>query len=254
VNLLEDMLLRAIVWALIGVLFGSLYVLLVEAMNRSLPAHFAVTLAIIGAAALTALFYGSMRLTVIVGNFTLIAVMLFSWLGPRVLDLTSLVFIGAGVGLAVGAGYGAMDRISRVFCAEAKIIAGALAGVVGGLMALLLMVVMDGIGQGLLAMAVAPVAILTYLGVARWFVTHCHRLVPPLIDGAVVGLGVGSITGLVFLILAGTLDLDLLGSDQLRSYVSGVQEVWGTTMLGCALVCLPVGVVRSLIRAPWYNL
>lgn len=253
-GLVEEMLLRGIVWALVGAIFGALFVMLAEAVQTRLTSPFYIVLATIGAAALTSLFYGSMRLTVMVANFTFVAMLVHTWQGPETLSLEPLIFIGAGVGMAVGAAYGLKDKTSRIFCAEAKIIAGAVAGGVAGTLALSGSVLLGDAGYVALAMGIAPVGILAYILVARWFISRCHKLLPAVVDGTIVGLGVGAVTGLMFVVMAGTLDEGLFASLALQSYVAQVEANWGPTVIGCALTCFPVGVVRAIIKAPWYDM
>jgi hypothetical protein len=252
-SLLEDVAVRGGVWSLIGLIFGSLFAILAEGAVGYLVAPFDLVLASAGAAALTSLFYGSMRLTVMVANFTFVAMLIYTWLGPAALGLGPLVFIGAGVGVAVGAAYGLKDKASRIFCAEAKIMAGTLAGLVAGMLALLLRLLFDDLPLTLVAMLVAPVAVLLYIVFADWFISHCHHLLPAYVDGMVVGFGVGGMTGLVFLIMAGALEPSLLDAEALRSFVARVEASWGLTAAGCALTCLLVGVTRALMRLPWYD-
>jgi hypothetical protein len=237
---------------MVGVIFGTLFVVLAEIFHLYLPASYALLLSIVGAAALTSLFYGSLRLAVMVANFTFVATLVYTWQGAPHLGLEPLVFVGAGIGLAVGTAYGLHDNRSRVYCADAKIVAGAFAGLLGGIVALVGVLLVDGVSYSWLAMAVAPVALLIYVSTAGWFIKRCHHLLPAAGDGAVVGLGVGTVTGLVFLILAATLDPQSLGTAELARYVGRVEEVWMATVAGCALACFPIGAARSLLRVPWY--
>lgn len=253
-GLAEDMLLRGVVWALVGAIFGMLFVLFVEVLSGRVMAPFDILLATVGGAAVTSLFYGSMRLTVLVANFTFMAMLVYTWLGPPTLSLMTLVFVGAGVGVTVGAAYGLNDKASRVFCAEAKIIAGAVAGGVAGALALVVWQLFPGLSYPTLAMLVAPVGILAYIMLARWFIARCHHLLPAVVDGIVVGLGVGAVTGLMFVVMAGALDGSLIGAEALRAYVGRVEANWGETILRCALCSIPFGFARAIIRAPWYNL
>jgi hypothetical protein len=253
-GLLTEILLRGMVWSMAGSVFGLLLVPLAEALRDSLPAPLNVFAATVGAAALTALFYGSMRLTVLIANFTFIATLLYTWLGPAQLALEPLVFVGAGVGLAVGTAYGWKDRRSRVFCADAKIVAGAFAGVFAGALGVLLAALIDTVALHWQVWLAAPVAVLVYVSSARWFVRRCHSMLPAVGDGALVGLGVGTVTGLVFLIMAGTLDERLLGDQWLHAFVQRVADGWAATVLGCAAVCFPVGAVRAVLKVPWYNM
>ena len=75
-----------------------------------------------------------------------------------------------------------------------------------------------------------------------------------MVNGGLVGLGVGGTTGLVFLIMAGTLDDALLGSEALRLFVADVETAWVATALGCAAACFPVRVLRAALRLPWYDM
>lgn len=252
--LTEDILMRGAVWALVGAIFGVLFIMFVEAFGMRVRAPYDSVLATIAAAALTSLFYGSMRLTVLVANFTFIAMLIYTSQGLSAISPEPLIFISAGVGVAVGAAYGLNDKASRVFCAEAKIIAGAVAGGVAGALVLLVTYLLGNLGSIRLAAIVAPVGILTYTLLARWFVSRCHHLLPAVIDGTIVGLGVGVATGLMFVVMAGALDEGLIASDGLQLYAAGVEAQWGEALFSCALACIPVGVFRALVRAPWYNM
>jgi hypothetical protein len=252
-SLQQEIALRGAVWALVGVIFGFLFILLLEFVRIFVEPPYGFALAAIGGAALTALFYGSMRLTVLVANFTFIGMLVYVWQGGTPLVVEPLVFVGAGVGLAVGALYGLKDKRSRVYCAEAKIIAGAVSGIVGGALAVSLAWLFPAIAPSVVGMAVAPVSVLAYVRLSGWFISRCQHFLPPFVDGAVVGLGVGSVTGLLFLIMAGTLDPNLLAGAELRAFVGRVEAAWGLTVLGCALVCFPIGAVRAWLGIPWYD-
>ncbi len=251
---IEDLLLRGVTWAMVGVIFGTLFVLLVEITREHLPLTLALFAAITGSSALTSLFYGSMRLTVLVANFTFIAMLIYTWQGAPRLGLEPLVLVGAGVGLAVGLAYGLHDKKSRVYCADAKIVAGIFAGSLGALVAILARFVDTELAYSSLAIVAAPVAILVYVSSAHWFIKRCNKLLPVAGDGAIVGLGVGTITGLVFLIMAATLDANLLVVEDLQGFVDRVEGTWAITVTGCAMACFPIGVFRSLFKVPWYNL
>lgn len=254
VSALEDVVIRGITWAFIGVIFGSLFVALNEFLQGQMPPHAGLLLAIVTAAAITSLFYGSMRLTVMVANFTFVAMLVYVWQGADMLSLQPLIFVGGGVGIAVGAAYGLKDKASRVFCAEAKIIAGTVAGLLCGTLAVVMSHFWGKLPVSTIAMIVAPLGVLAYVQMAKWFISRCHRLLPAVVDGTLVGLGVGTITGLVFVIMAGTLDPELIESAFLRDFVQRVGEHWAITVVGCAAVCFPVGALRSLMKVPWYNL
>lgn len=252
-SLAQEIALRGAAWALVGVIFGFLFVLLLEFVRIFVEPPFGFALAAVGGAALTALFYGSMRLTVLVANFTFVAMLGYVWQAGTPLVIEPLVFVGAGVGLVIGALYGLKDKRSRVFCAEAKIIAGAVSGILGGVLALGLAWLLPTVPVSVVAMLVAPVSVLAYVRLSGWFISRCQHFLPPFVDGAIVGLGVGSVTGLLFLIMAGTLDPKLLAGEALRAFVGRFEAAWGLAVFGCALVCFPIGAVRAWLGIPWYD-
>ena len=250
----EELTLRGAIWALVGMLFGFLFVVIAESVGAGYPEPYGAVLATVGAAALTSLFYGSMRLTVMVANFTFIAMLVYTWQAPATLGLEPLVFIGGGLGMAVGAAYGLKDKRSRVFCAEAKLIAGAVSGIIAGIIGLLATAFFDGVSSAATAIVVAPIAILAYVRIAGWFISRCHHLLPAGVNGAFVGLAVGCVTGLVFLLMAGNLEDGLLGSQSLQNFAGRVADTWGVVVIGCSLVCFPIGVIRGLMKTPWYDM
>jgi hypothetical protein len=251
---LEQTVVRGLVWALVGVIFALVFVAVSEALRGLLDVTLHVLLGAVGAAALTALLYGSMRLTVMTANFTFIAMLVYTWASGGQLAPEPLIFVGASVGLVVGTLYGWHDKQSRIFCADAKIMAGVLAGLLAGGVATGVALLLDGLSHPWLAMVVAPIGTLIYVSVAHWFVRRCHHWLPAVANGAIVGCGVGAVTGLFFMVMAGTLDPELLGSQRLQVYVDGVGRYWIGAMLGCAAVNFAVGVVRAIMRVPWYNL
>ena len=112
----------------------------------------------------------------------------------------------------------------------------------------------DGADHAVTAIVVAPIAILAYVKIAGWFISRCHHLLPAVVNGAFVGLAVGCVTGLLFLIMAGTLEEGLLGTRSLQDFAGRVADAWGTVVIGCSLVCIPIGVIRGLMKTPWYDM
>ena len=123
---------------------------------------------------------------------------------------------------------GWQEKRSRICCADAKILAGLLAGVSASLFALILGLLFEELVYPKSAMAIAPIAIL--------------------------GLGVGGTTGFLFMLMAASLDPDMLRvTDHLR-LMEPVQGVWLPIAIGTAASCGVVGVMRSLLRVRWYDL
>lgn len=248
---LEQTVLRGVVWAFIGIVFSFIYVVLTEYLREVAGPGVRILAATAGAAALTSLFYGSMRLSVMVANFTFIAMVVYTW-GNSALTLEPLISVGAVVGLTVGAVYGWLDKKSRVFCADAKVVAGLFSGVLAAGLGLLLNLFIEMSYPWSVAL-ITPAAVLIYVGSAHWFVNRCHGFLPPAGGGALVGLGVGSVTGLLFMIMAATLDPESLGMAFHQSFVERVKDVWMGVVGAAAAVCCAVGVLRSLFKVRWYS-
>jgi hypothetical protein len=146
-----------------------------------------------------------------------------------------------------------LDKRSRVFCADAKIVAGLFAGVLAAGLAFILGPFVE-MPYPWTTILIAPAATLIYVSSAHWFVDRCHGFLPPAVGGALVGLGVGGMTGFLFMIMAASIDPELLGMAFHQPFVERVQDVWAHTVVGTAGVCFVVGVLRSLFKVRWYNL
>jgi len=250
---LEQTALRGGVWAFVGVVFGFLFVVLSAYLEDFASPPMVLFAATVGAAGLTALYYGSLRLTVMIANFTFIAMVFYTW-GNAQLTLEPLIYLGAFVGLLVGTMYGAKDKKSRIFCAEAKIVAGLFSGALAAALGYLPGLFFGAPAHLWAAMIGAPAAILIYVSSAHWFVDRCHRFLPAVVNGGLVGMGVGATTGLLFMIMAGTLDSSLLGLPYHRALVERVSSTWFSAVSGAAVTCFLIGVLRSLLKVRWYNL
>jgi hypothetical protein len=251
---IEDAALRGLVWALIGGIFALVFVVLREALRGMFGPPLDILAAAIAAAALTALLYGSMRLTVVAANLTFIAMLVFTWVRGAGLALEPLVIVGAVVGVVVGTLYGLFDRRSRIYCAEAKVVAGVVSGAVAGATAILVARFYPNISGVWLAVIIGPIGTLIYVNVAHWFVRHCQHWLPAGANGALVGLGVGGFTGLFFMVLAGSLDPSWIADIDRRELVVRIHDYWMEAVLACAAASCLIGIARSLLRTPWYDL
>jgi len=256
---LNDAGLRGLVWVFIGIVYGFIFVAVAESSRNLLGTPFNFMLATVAASALTALFYGSMRLVVMIANVLLVTTLLFLMFGKDsgYFTLELLILIPAALGMLIGAGYGWRDHGSRVCCADAKIVAGLFAGAVSLFPALLVLAIYGKSDQVIypwLIMLVAPTAALLYVTTACWFVKHLHNLLPPIGDGAVVGLGVGTITGLLFVVIAATFEPDVTGHGRPLLFIENIHNVLGVSLLGAAGSCFAVGIARALLKVEWYRL
>lgn len=250
------MLLRSLAWVFAGIAFGFIFVVSGEVLRGAVGDPWRMALATVIASAMTSLAYGSMRLTVIVANVMLgVLVLYFAFDDqPGQLSLVSIMLASAGIGALVGGVYGWRETRSHVWCADAKIVAGLVAGLAPALLALLLP--SFGLNEAALhpeiVAILAPLAGVVYVMRAGWFVAHCHRLLPRVGDGILVGMGVGVVTGLLFLVMAGIFGIDM--GSELSAFFTHVDARLGATLLWSAGGCLVLGLARSFMRVPWYNL
>jgi hypothetical protein len=253
---IEDMLLRSLAWVFVGLVFGFIFVVSGEVLHGVVGETWRMPLATVMASTLTSLVYGSMRLTVIVANVLLAVLVLYFAFDdqPGQLTLGRIMLVCAAIGTLVGGLYGWSETRSMVWCADAKIVAGLVAGLPAALLALVLGLFNLDVATAhpWLVAALAPVAAVFYVRRAAWFIGHCHRLLPRVGDGILVGLGVGVVTGLLFLVMAGIFGIDM--GPELSAFFTHVDARLSATLLWSAGGCLLLGLARSFLRVPWYNL
>lgn len=246
---LIEALIRGAIWALVGVIYGFLLVVMLHGLPADLFPYLGYPITVITASALGALLYGSMRLTVMVSIYAAIAVAIVfvTYSGTPTLQL--LISTGAAIGLLAGTVYGRFVASSRVYRADAKILAGVFAGAIASLSALLPAILFEPLPDFLLAMILCPLTGMLYMAVLPWFIHRYSDLLPPIADGALVGMGAGALMGLLFAIMIGTLEGYLNPIQEQR--VASILHAWPDAALGGALGAFLVGAGRSLFRVPW---
>jgi len=249
----KEAVMRGMIWAFVGATFGALYVPLFEFLRQVLPVSPSYVLACAAAAAAGALFYGSMRLAVIVAVFANVAIFVyFVFFAGGGLPPTYALAVGAAVGLVVGALYGASVRDSRVFRAHAKLLAGTVAGIGGATLAVLAVALFGEVRLAWLVGVLAPVCGLFYVLVAPRFVERFSHLLPPAVDGALVGAAVGAFLGLAFWVLAGVvLDEVTAPWDTMTAHIAAQ---WPGAIIFAALGACMLGLARSVCGLEWLDL
>lgn len=254
--LIEDLVLRSLVWVFIGAAFGFVFIAAVELMRGTLPQAWLVSAAVVAASVLTSLVYGSMRLAVIVANSLLVVALGFVALAgpPRELGLPMMLLACATIGALIGGVYGWRDTRSNVWCADAKLVAALAASLPAALLALLWerFRTPELLGYPEVLVLLAPLTGSIYVTYARWFVGRCHMILPPFGGGMLVGLGTGCITGMMYILFAGLLDESV--AQQLQPFYAQVEANLGPGALASVTGCAMLGVVRSLLHRPWYSL
>jgi hypothetical protein len=248
-NIIVEALIRGAVWALIGVIYGFLLVVMLRGLPADLFPYTGYPITVVTAGALGALLYGSMRLTVMVSIYAAIAVSIEFVVYPDTPTLMMLVLTGAAIGFVVGLIYGRYVLSSRVYRADAKILAGSFAGAVASLSALIPAVLFEPLPDFLLAMILCPLTGMLYMAVLPWFIHRFSDLLPPIADGALVGTGAGGLMGLLFSIMIGTLHGTLNPADE--QLVAEILVAWPMASLGGALGAFLIGAGRTFLQVPW---
>jgi len=250
---LSESLFRGSIWALVGIIFGFIFVVLHEYFHDAGSLCLCYLYANVAAGALGALVYGSLRLTVIVASNALVVIIgYFLLMTPESSGPLIFVSLGIGTGVIIGAIYAIQVRNSRVFRAEAKIIAGALAGLLASPFALLPSLFLGPIPFPWLTAILCPATGLIYVSIAPRLIRDCCHFLRPSADGAVVGGGVGGTMGLLFWLMTGTIDGGL--APQYASFVAGVADHWPLAVIGASASAFVGGVLRSALGSEWYDL
>jgi hypothetical protein len=176
-----------------------------------------------------------------------VAILFVTYSGTPTLGL--FVATGAGIGLLVGMIYGRYVSSSRVYRADAKILAGVFAGAIASLSALIPAVFFEPLPDFMLAMILCPLTGMLYMAVLPWFIHRYSDLLPPIADGGLVGGGAGALMGLLFAMMLGTREGYLNPADEQQ--VSTILSAWPAAALGGALGAFLVGAGRSFFKMPW---
>jgi hypothetical protein len=245
-------LVRGAVWAVIGVIYGFVFVLIRAALPVGLFPGAEIVLPAVGTAAFGALLYGSMRLTVIAAIYAIvIVVVVFLFLG-RPTHLPALLIAGLVSGAMVGMLFGWRVKNSLVYRADAKIIAGAAAGLLASLCALVPALFGMPLPLALEVLLLAPLSGLLYVGLAPHCVCRLSNLLPPVADGAVVGGGVGVLMAILFWMMSGTLEGYLPAMDQ--AFVDDLVAQWPLATLAASVGAFMAGSLRAILGVRWYDL
>jgi len=248
----EEGLLRGFIWAYVGGVFGAVFLGLLRIIELlDLPLLPEVPAAA-AAGAVSALFYGSMRLAVLAAMAGTVASFGFLALMTTAVAPVVMAFTSGFAGLLLGAFYGRFVRSSRVFRADAKTLAGLLAGVFGALVLLGIGSVFGQLPLWATTAILCPTIGLIYILIAPWFVRHFHNLLPPVGDGALVGAGVAAFVGLAVWVMVGQINPQVTGpyAEMARHILDRLPEAAAGAMAGAALA----GFLGGLAGRKWQDL
>jgi hypothetical protein len=248
----QEALQRGIIWGFVGLIFGALFVPLWEFARQWAGPYVGLVLATTASGAVGGLFYGSMRLAFLIAIFTNIAVFGFLVSAPWPISPWVTMALGAGIGLLIGAVYGATAKDSKVFRADAKTLTGLAAGLAASVIAMTVTVLDVPLSIAHLVGVLAPATGLFYVLLLPPMVERFSNLLPPVGDGAVVGAAVGGFVGLGMWVVGGTV-LDGLAGPWVESSHT-IAQLWpeavGFAMAGAFLL----GFLRDLFNLHWVDI
>ncbi len=191
-----------ITWAFVGALYAALFMPLFEVVRNLLPVWAAAICATVAATAGGALVYSSAQLALMVAfvsNFAVFALLLYS--GEMTSPLAP-VTVGAGTGAIVGALYALIVKESRIYSAEAKLLAGVTVGSIVSVVSLIWILIFNA-SLTVLVVVLAPLSGLIYERIVNNFVQRFSDIFPPVADGAVAGLVIGGFIGFGLWLVSG---------------------------------------------------
>jgi hypothetical protein len=197
------------------------------------------------------LFYGSMRLAFIVAIFTNIAVFGYLTSSTGYVDPKGVIALGAGVGLVIGAIYGATVKDSHVFRADAKFLAGTLAGLLASGVAVIAALAEWQWPLAQLLGFLAPTTGLIYVLLVPRFIRRFSNLLPATGDGALVGAAVGGFVGLGLWVMGGNVLEDMAGPWAELS--DSIVAQWPMAIAFAAGGAFVLGFVRSSFDLSWVD-
>lgn len=243
--------LRGMIWAFSGLSYGFVFLFLFFALEERLPPYWLHLLVAMGTGALVALIYGSLRLTLLATLYAGVAAIGYLVYASVEARLVTLLPIGAVTGMAVGIGYGLLVRDSRIHCAEAKIISGTVAGASAAILTGTLTLMNVELPLTAMVFLLCPLTGLIYAVLVRWVLAFCSQLVPASINGALVGIGGGTVASLMMWVIFSSLSDNWLAEN--HQYAALIMEHWPSVVASAMVGAFFVGLFRASIGAKWLD-
>lgn len=248
----QEALIRATIWAIIGSLYGIIFLFIYE-----LSQHLALPLSplfVAGtlAGTIAALIYSSMSLAVIVTPITSVVCLFYVVSNGDQISLLNMTLAAAVIGSITGALYGLKAKNSRVFRADAKTLAGVSSGAAVALLIILLNAIAPDIS---LSVTVAFACLLTgslYVTLVPFFVHRYHELLPPVGDGAMVGAGTSSFIALLFFVMITGVTPEAAGP--LQALTEQIRNTFPAAAFGGMLGGGLSGFISGMFLRKWQDL
>ncbi len=244
----RDILHRGLVWAFTGALYAAMFVPVFEVTGSTLALWIAPVLATVAATAGGALVYSSSQLAVQIAIFSNIAVFVYLVANGIVVAPLGPTLVGAGVGAVAGAIYGLTVKESRIYRADAKLLAGLVAGTAVSVIALAWVLIVGDKLIWLIAL-LAPVSGVVYLRFAGIFVQRYAGLFPPFIDGAIAGLVIGGFIGFGLWLMAGVAMADVV--PEWRGIFDRITDLAPAAIAAGGITTFVLGMIKAAFRLHW---
>jgi len=243
---------RALIWAFVGALYGFLFVALsVFAESHALPIN-PFFFAGILAGTISALIYGSMRLTVLMATLLFpLSIVYFTQAGDVILlDAWLAVMVPAGV--VIGAIYGHFTTSSRIRRADAKTLAGFSVGTVVSLGYLIADYFFQDLSIAVVVGLMCPLTGALYVLVVPTFIRLYQDLLPPAGDGAIIGGCIAIFVSFASFVMAGSIDTSLAGT--LLPEVEDILYQMQPAVTGGIIGAGVGGAISGLLLTGWQDL
>lgn len=248
----QEALIRALIWAFIGVLYGMLFVFLAELADEwKLPVN-PIFFSGVLSAAVAALIYSSMRLAVLLAILISPVCLMFYVFTAHISHPNDLLVPLLPAGAVIGGLYGQLSKASRVHRADAKTLAGLSAGFLVALLYLTLSHLLKDLPIGFVVGIMCPLTGFLYVLFVPTFIRFHDDLLPASLDGAMVGAGVAVFLAYVFFVMTNSIDNGPLGSA--TPLIANLDELLPQAVLGGALGAGVIGLLSGLLLTNWQDL
>jgi hypothetical protein len=248
----REALVRGLIWAFIGTLYGMLFVFFaVLAADWQLPVHpyfFSGVLA----GTIGALIYSSMRLAVLMATIITPISSLLLLLSNAPMKPLNLIFIVGMIGGVIGAFYGHFSTASRVHRADAKTLTGFSAGFLVSLGYLVFSGQMTDLSLGIVIGVMCPMTGWLYVFLVPTFIRLFNNLLPPMGDGALVGIGVAIFLALCIFVMTNSITTDSAGA--YLPLIDHIQRLLPQAIMGGFVGGGVAGVLSGLFVSRWQDL
>ncbi len=249
---LRAVLFRGVVWAFVGALYAALFLPVFVVTSHWLPDWAAVVIATVAASAVGALVYSSSRLAVLVAmaaNFVVFPILVTQGISA---SPWLPVQGGVGAGALVGLLYGMGAKESNVYRADAKLLAGVVAGLLVSVIAVIWQYFLGVSSVIWLVTVLAPICGLIYVQLCPTFVVRFSDLLPRYLDAAVAGAIVGGFIGFGLWVMGGV----VLGTtpEVWTAPIQRIAQLLPQALPLAAIASFILGLMRSLLKVQWKDM